>query len=128
MPSSSLNMSTRKILSRWAKEDYCVYMRPVSSRMIDARSKHSVYWIVSVELHAVPPGNWREEGPDLDELIERLDKIVPRNRTAHRKSAGWLAPNEVFEREKAEIAKRTRSESPRPKKRPKKEKKRASRT
>lgn len=107
MPSSSLQKSTRVILNRWSKQGFYAYIRPVSSKLVDARSKHSQYWVVSVEFRTVPPGQWRDEGSNLDEVIERLDKIVPHNREVYRqKTAGWIAPQAAMEAEKKQIRKK----------------------
>lgn len=98
--SSSLNMNVRKILSRWSKAGYYIYIRPLTSKYIDARSDHTVYWVVQVELRDAPPGQWRAEGSNLDECILQLDAEVPRSRKIHHeRNAGWMAPKKV---EKAE--------------------------
>jgi hypothetical protein len=98
--SSSLDVNIRKILSRWTKEGFYVYLRPITSKYIDARSDHSVYWNVQVEFRTVPPGIWRAEGYSLDDCILELDAKVPRTRKAYKqKMAGWMAPESVLKKE-----------------------------
>ena len=108
MPSSSLNAEVRKVLSRWAKEGFYVYLRPITSRYVEGpNKKHKVYWNVSVELRTVPPGHWEGEGYDLDQIVLEMADRVPRNRIEHRLSApGWGAPKSVLE---AEIARTNQS-------------------
>ena len=128
-PSSSLDADVRKTLSRWTKEGFYVYLRPITSRYIDVRNKHKVYWKVSVELRDVPPGHWDAEGYNLDDCIRELDSKVPRNRAQWREDrpAGWGAPQSVLDKEiaRAEASikearkKQKTTKSERPRKRPK---------
>lgn len=110
MASSSLQKSTRTILNRWAKEGFYIYIRPLTSKYINSRSEHKVYWSVAVELRTTPPGQWRGEGYNLDDVIAELATRVPRGRKEHRaKNAGWLAPESVL----AEEVEQMKSERPR---------------
>lgn len=95
-----MDADVRKILKRWTKIGCYVYIRPISSTYIDASKPHRIYWRVQVELRTVPPGRWNEEGTNLDDVIRRLDEIVPRNRKAHHDAhIGWLAPKKLEEAE-----------------------------
>lgn len=133
MLSSSLDKATRVILNRWALEGFYIYLRPVSSRLVEgaaSKKKEKTYWVVTVEFRTVPPGQWRGEGYNLDEVITELATLLPRNR-AHRAvkcphvlvggaqcervvdhpgphgpvAAGRMAPKAAFEREKAAFRK-----------------------
>jgi hypothetical protein len=137
MPSSSLDADVRKVINRWTREGFYVYLRPITSKYIDARNKHKTYWKVSVELRDVPPGHWEAEGYNLDECVRELATKVPRDRAQWKEDrpAGWMAPESVLQKEidraKASIkqakakAKKKKSvksgaKSERPRKRPKK--------
>jgi hypothetical protein len=121
---SNLSAEARKIISRWARDEAYVYMRPLTSKWIDPTKKHRVYWKVQVEIRTAPPGRWDAEGYDLNEVILSLGQKVPRRRIPNpgfdpkTKDGGLLAPKKVFKQE-LEEAKRRREVSERPKKRPK---------
>lgn len=107
--SSSLNKEIRTILSRWSRAGYYVYLRPLTSKYIDARSDHTVYWVVQVELRDTPPGQWRAEGSNLDQCILELDAKVPHSRKVHHKrTAGWMAPKKVEKKEQERFRKETK--------------------
>lgn len=136
---SKLSVESRKILSRWAKDKFYVYLRPVTSKFIDAASPHTIYWNVSVEFRTVPPGRWEAEGYDLDACIKQLGEQVPRRRAREGEKlpsgAGGYAPKsmreaEVREAKKAlkkttERIKELQKESERPRRKKDRKKKRA---
>lgn len=87
-----MNAAAKKWLSRWASVGYCVYLRPVSVKLIDPKRKHEVLWVVSVEFFAA--GGHRQvraEGYDLSETILSLAPKVPKPNSRKRRR-GWLAP------------------------------------
>lgn len=101
MASSSLDKKTRAIINKWSAYGFYVYMRPLTSKFIDPKAKHRVYWSVSVEFRNYPPGQWSGEGYNLDEIIAELDTRVPKGtRVGGRQvPAGYLAPKSVTDRE-----------------------------
>lgn len=135
MPAScSLDKPVRVILKRWAKMGAYVYIRPLTSKYIDARGPMRLYWSVQVELRTTPPGRWNAEGENLDEIILKLGEEVPRDREEHyEQTAGWLMPESVLQQEidraKESIKTLKKQKSERPRKRPstnlKKKRKRA---
>lgn len=99
--SSSLDADVRKAINRWTREGFYVYLRPITSKYIDASTKHRTYWKVSVELRDVPPGHWEAEGYNLDECVRELAAVIPRDRAQWKKDrpAGWLMPESVLQQE-----------------------------
>lgn len=118
---SDLPMDCRKILSRWSGQEYYVYLRPLTSKLVDASKKHTTYWVVSVEYRAMPPGHWRAEGYSLAEVIRELDQTVPRRRGGHRidqrRQPGLNAPAKAQKR--AQRLAREDRETQKPKRRKK---------
>lgn len=105
---SELTLEARKILSKWARWDLYVYMRPMSSVYLVPQKKHTVYWIVSVEYRAMEYKQLRGEGYDLSEVIVKLDEDVPNRKKVQPgykpgTNTGWLAAKEVAERQREEI-------------------------
>lgn len=89
---SGLSAEAKKVLSRWARDDFYVYLRPVSSKYIDRTKKETIYWCVSVEFRRVEePRQFRGEGYDLNDVILELAERVPRRRQKL-SNAGWLSP------------------------------------
>lgn len=97
----TLTKDSRKILSRFAKDEFYVYIRPMTSRFIDRSKKHKLYWVVSVEFRRVDGmKTFRGEGYDLNEVLADLGERVPRrkevqpgyvgNGTVSEKTAGYL--------------------------------------
>lgn len=96
----TLTKESRKFLSRWAKDEYYVYIRPMTSRFIDRSKKHKLYWVVSVEFRRMDePKTFRGEGYDLNEVLAELAERVPRRKEAQpgyvgqqvtKKNAGYL--------------------------------------
>lgn len=114
MISSSLDQETRITLRRWSLEGFYIYVRPVSSALIDSANKPRQYWSVSVELRTTPPGQWRGEGYNLDEVIQKLASEVPHNRSEHRdQNAGWLAPESVLQKQIKQMHKKRKKKSKR---------------
>lgn len=107
---SKMGPEARKILNRWARCEFYIYMRPTSSKFVQPKEKPGIYWVVSVEYRTMPPGQWRAEGRDLDEVIRRLDlevpKSRPRNRINQNEQPGWCAPEKMKKRAVAEARKR----------------------
>lgn len=66
-----------KLLREWGLADYYVYLRPASSRFSEPDEKNGIWWVVTVQIRALPPHEFREEGRDLDAVVKRLGKRVP---------------------------------------------------
>jgi hypothetical protein len=75
-----LSDEARKAISRWTRDEFYVYIRPVTSRFLDRSSKHKIYWQVSVEYRHVDFRSRRAEGYDLNDVILTLAKDVPRRK------------------------------------------------
>lgn len=108
--SSQLPPDCRKIISRWTRDDYYVYFRPISSHWLDPKAKHTVYWNILVEYRNVEWRQWRAEGPDLADCIRKLAEEIPRRRAVDPgwrpgKSGGWLAPKAVEAQAEAHMKK-----------------------
>lgn len=113
---SELPSDVRKILSRWARDDYYVYLRPMSSAYVDPGKKETTYWVVSVEYRAVEFKQVKGEGYDLCEVLRKMAPDVPRRRDVQPgyrpgKTTGWLAARAAADAEKAHYA-----SQPKPKK------------
>lgn len=78
---TDVSLEAHKILKRWAKAQYYVYLRCLSSLFLDPDKKHRLYWTVTVEYRTVNWQQWRGEGFDLSEIICKLDLEVPRRDT-----------------------------------------------
>ncbi len=104
MSSSELTLEARKAIRRWALSDFYVYMRPISSKYVDASKKERTYWNVSVEYRTLEFKQWRAEGYDLSSVIMELAEQIPRRPKSNGyqpgKQVGWLAPKVAFEKEK----------------------------
>lgn len=102
-----------KILKRWTKAQYYVYIRPLSSLFLEPEKKHKIYWRVQVEFRTVNWQVWGDEGYDLSEIIERLDLRVPRRDTKNLdyKPKAWNglnAPEAIREAERKKAAKKNK--------------------
>lgn len=106
---SELTKPARKLISKWARQEFYVYLHPLSSRFIDPTMKPTVYWVVSVEARGFsassPFKTWRAEGFDLSATIIGMADQIP-NKKMKQTSAGWLAPKEVFDKEVERAKKR----------------------
>lgn len=74
----NLPMDCRKIISRWTRDDYYIYFRPITSCYAKPKEPHHVVWVLLVEFRNVNWHQWRAEGPNLDECIRELDEQIPR--------------------------------------------------
>lgn len=70
----------RRLISKWTRDEFYVYIRPITSRFIDRSQKHKVYWQVSVEYRRVDYHSIRGEGYDLNQIILDLGPKVPRRK------------------------------------------------
>jgi hypothetical protein len=86
-----LSDEARKAISRWTRDEFYVYIRPLTSRLINRSKPHKIYWQVSVEYRYVEFKMRRGEGYDLNEVILTLDKEVPRRKDAQ---PGYLGVQE----------------------------------
>lgn len=116
-----LSDEARKLISRWARDEFYIYIRPLTSRLIDRSKPHKVYWQVSVEYRYVEYKSIRGEGYDLNQIILDLGPRVPRRKD---KQPGYLGAQEKpageFGKKKSKKkVKATTTEEARPKKRPK---------
>lgn len=80
----TLPMDCRKIISRWTRDDYYIYFRPITSCYTKPNEPHHVVWVLLVEFRNVNWQQWRAEGPNLDECIRELDQQIPRRRKLDR--------------------------------------------
>lgn len=89
-----LTRDNEKILSRWARRGYCVYLRPFSSKLIDPNKDHVLLWVVIVEY--VNSQNQvvqvRDQGRDLYNVITRMQDRLPKKPQSKKRKRGWLAP------------------------------------
>lgn len=98
-----LSEQAKKYISRWTKDEFYVYIRPVSSRFSEPDKKHRTLWAVSVEYRFVEYKQWRSEGEDLDAVICELGEKIPRRKQFQpgykggnpKNNPGWLAPESV---------------------------------
>lgn len=103
--SSVLTPEARKILKRWARQGYYVYLRPTMSAYA-GDDGNRVYWMLSVEYREINFTSIRGEGYNLSKLIVAVSGRVHKrpNRTFKLGDhAGWLAPKVAFEAEKKAI-------------------------
>lgn len=77
-PSSQITAEARKVLRRWARDDFYVYLRPVPSTLIDPKAKFHLVWKISVEFRGVGWKQYVGEGNNLSETIIRMGLEVPR--------------------------------------------------
>lgn len=121
--SEPLSREAKKWLSRWAKDEWYVYIRPLTSRFIDRSTKHRLYWAVSVECRRIGgETRYRGEGYDLSEIILKLSEQVPRRKDIQpgyvgqqvtKQNAGFLmADSAVLPDEKVKKIKKKRKEDP----------------
>lgn len=125
-----ISSEAKKILSRWARDEFYVYIRCITSRFVNVTEKHRLYWSVSVEFRTTQPIQKRGEGYDLSEIIVNLGAEIPRRKqiqpgyqgkqekpNATTQNAGWLMPDSVkLKKVKTKLKK---VDEERPKKRPK---------
>lgn len=83
-----------KIISRWTRRGYCVYIRPFSSKLIDPKKEHELLWVVSVEyVNAIGQVvQIRDQDWDLHNVVTRVDARVPQRPQNKKRRRGWLAP------------------------------------
>lgn len=105
MNAYELSPEARKIIARFSRDEFYVYIRPTTSRYAEPSKKEGQWWVVSVQIRALPPQEFREEGRSLDEAIRRLGRVVPRRKdlpnwrpvenvkTDH---IGFLAPEKLW--------------------------------
>lgn len=79
--SSELSSDARKIISRWTKDGYYVYMSPTSSKWYWPKKKHIVYWHVRVEYRYAEWVIWEGKGPSLNDVILAMGVQIPRRKT-----------------------------------------------
>lgn len=85
-----MNAAERKILGRWARRHLYVYIRTLSSKLVDPNAKGRLYFVVSVEDGTQ---QWRGEGYDLSDVLFDLHERVPAGHTSMSKNVpGWLYP------------------------------------
>lgn len=114
----TLTKESRKILSRFARDEYYVYLRPMTSRFIDRSKKHKLYWVVSVEFRRPDgPKTFRGEGYDLNEVLEELSERVPRRKEIQ---PGYVGQQVTTKTAGYLMAKKAKVSEDRPRKRKKK--------
>lgn len=113
----------RRLLSKWSRDEFYIYIRPLTSRLIDRSTKHKLYWQVSVEYRYVEYKSIRGEGYDLNQIILDLAPKVPRRKN---KQPGYLGAQaktagEFGKKKKVKAKKKHADVIPidRPRKRPK---------
>lgn len=72
-----MKKKTLNALDDWARWDYYVYLRSISSRFSEPGDPEGVWWVVAVQIRAFPPHEFREEGRDLDAIVAKLAAVVP---------------------------------------------------
>lgn len=81
-PIIEISGQAHKYLTRWAKDEFYVYIRPLSSRFTEpSAKKFRIHWAVTVEYRGMEYKQHRAEGYDLSEVICKLGKEVPRRKT-----------------------------------------------
>lgn len=130
---ASVSPEASRILRRWARDDFYVYIRPLSSQYVDSTEQARIYWTVSVEFRSVNFVQKRGEGYNLSEIIIELDQSMPRRKKSERatgyvpgKPMGLCPPKKVFEQE-VEYARKMREGAVQKAQKPKKLKKSKSR-
>ena len=71
-----LSLKSKKLLASWARADFHVYIRPTSSKWCGDGGKEGPYFVVTVEIRALPPAEYREESRNLDTAIRRIGKRI----------------------------------------------------
>lgn len=108
---------THKILKRWTRAQFYVYIRPLSSLYVRPDKKHRIYWVVAVEHRTVNWQQWRGEGFDINEIIQKLDLEVPKRDTSKlqyrpERWAGAHAPKKMEKAQRKEASSRVGAETP----------------
>ena len=84
---------SKAIIAKWTENDWYVYLRPMSGVYFGS---DGAWWAVQVECRKVMPERVQGHGPDLDEVLKRLDLEVPPRPSGYVIErpgyAGWLAP------------------------------------
>ena len=132
--SSTITPEASKILRRWARSDWYVYLRPISSKYHEPHKKEKTYWAVQVECRMLThtddgrPTNlqpFRGEGYDLSEVIIKLDLEVPRRPKGYvvekpTSFSGWLVPQSEMKRQQVIARERTKESQPKKKRKKRK--------
>lgn len=96
---NGLTAEAKKVLRRWARSDFYVYLRPLSGVYFN-QGPSAVVWVVNVEVRATTPTQVRKEGADLSKVICEVDLLVPRRSKGYvaekpHHYTGWLAPQDL---------------------------------
>lgn len=76
MNAYELSPTARRLLGRWARADFHVYIRPTSSKWCGDGGREGPYFVVTVEIRALPPAEYREENRSLDAAIRKIGKRI----------------------------------------------------
>lgn len=93
-----LSLKSKKFIATWSRQDYYVYIRFDTSKWAEPAEKEGPWFVVSVEVRAVPPAEYREEGRVLDHCIRRIAERIAQdehelNIVRHESTTvGFLAP------------------------------------
>ena len=75
-----LSPESKKIIGRFSRDQFYVYIRPTTSLFAEPSKKEGQWWVVSVQIRAMPPREFRGEGRVLDEVIRKMGQEVPRRK------------------------------------------------
>jgi hypothetical protein len=105
---NELTAEARKILKRWAAQDFYVYIRPMSGVYAGGKKKSQIFWSISVEYRGVEWQQIRGEGWNISKLIVEMSGRVPNRERIQPgyepgKETGWLAAKKAADQQKADM-------------------------
>lgn len=110
MPNAyELGSEARKIIGRFSRDEYYVYIRPTTSLYAEPTKEAGQWWVVVVQIRSVPPHEFRAEGRSFNDVILELGERVPRRKDldSHRKISeesldtvyiGYAAPHALWKK------------------------------
>lgn len=112
MNAYDLSEKARKFIGRWSRDEFYVYIRPTSSKYAEPTKPEGQWWVVAVQVRAMPPHEFREEGRSLDACILALGSRIPRRkdlktlgpRSVHESYIGFLAPHALWKEKHAGVS------------------------